>query len=312
MVKFLDTQKISSELNDLLREAKKEILIISPYLKVNGQIQERIKTKSLNPVIDIKIIYGKTDMDKSQVQWMKNIDDLKVFEKKNLHAKCYMNEEKAIICSMNLYDYSQQNNVEMGVLLSKSKNPEAFVELQNEIENILINSKRKKLNEMNFSDTKNEINNNDSNDEETKIDNTVSLTLEQKKKVCALKIWRKETSKSKKVPAYAILKNNQILEIVLSNKSKKGLYSILSTKIVNSYGDEIMDVISSTTKYKIVKIINTSYSDETGYDTIKVKYLDTEKTEELITVKEVPAKGKIVAVKINREWFNDYFYIEDL
>ncbi len=33
----------------------------------------------------------------------------------NLHAKCYLNEKAAIITSMNLYDFSQVNNNEMGV-----------------------------------------------------------------------------------------------------------------------------------------------------------------------------------------------------
>lgn len=43
---------------------------------------------------------------------------------KNLHAKCYLNENEAIITSMNLYEFSQMNNNEMGIHLTKSGNPE--------------------------------------------------------------------------------------------------------------------------------------------------------------------------------------------
>ena len=36
----------------------------------------------------------------------------------DLHAKCYLNEKEALVTSLNLYDYSMVNNVEMGVLVS--------------------------------------------------------------------------------------------------------------------------------------------------------------------------------------------------
>jgi phosphatidylserine/phosphatidylglycerophosphate/cardiolipin synthase-like enzyme len=36
----------------------------------------------------------------------------------NLHAKCYLNETTAIVTSMNLYEFSQQNNDEMGILVT--------------------------------------------------------------------------------------------------------------------------------------------------------------------------------------------------
>lgn len=38
--------------------------------------------------------------------------------------------------------------------------------------------------------------------------------------------------------------------------------------------------------------------------------MDTSKEEELDTVKQVPEKNRIVAVKINKTWFNNYFYID--
>src|SRR5687767_11793432 len=112
MAKFLDTQAISNELMKLIKDAKEKIILISPYLKVNSQIQERLKTKSkVGTLSEIVIVYGKTDLKQSELEWIKEIEDLKVYEKINLHAKCYINEEKAIICSMNLYDYSQQYNI---------------------------------------------------------------------------------------------------------------------------------------------------------------------------------------------------------
>jgi hypothetical protein len=57
---------------------------------------------------------------------------------KDLHAKCYLNEEEAIITSMNLYEASQKN-VEMGVLLTKKEDGEAYDNLWKEVKRVIKN-----------------------------------------------------------------------------------------------------------------------------------------------------------------------------
>ena len=43
-----------------------------------------------------------------------------------------MNENEAVVTSMNLYRYSQDNNDEMGVLVSKEKDPDLYEEIHHE------------------------------------------------------------------------------------------------------------------------------------------------------------------------------------
>ena len=120
MAIFLNTQAISNELMKLIKDAKEKIILISYSFKVNQQIQERLKTKSkIGTLSEIVIVFGKTELKQTELDWIKEIQDLKIYEKLNLHAKCYLNEDRAIICSMNLYDYSQQTNIEMGILITK-------------------------------------------------------------------------------------------------------------------------------------------------------------------------------------------------
>ena len=38
----------------------------------------------------------------------------------DLHAKCYVNDDKMVITSLNLYEFSMANNKEMGVLIDKN------------------------------------------------------------------------------------------------------------------------------------------------------------------------------------------------
>ena len=49
---------------------------------------------------------------------MENSSDIDVYFNEKLHAKCYMNEDTAIITSMNLYEASEKNR-ELGVLIQK-------------------------------------------------------------------------------------------------------------------------------------------------------------------------------------------------
>lgn len=46
-----------------------------------------------------------------------------------LHAKLYMNEEMAVISSMNLYEFSQVNNEELGVLCGKRQDRAEFKDI---------------------------------------------------------------------------------------------------------------------------------------------------------------------------------------
>ena len=55
---------------------------------------------------------------------------------KNLHAKCYLNEKMAVIGSMNMYEFSEKNNREMGVLVTREHDPDVFEDAWNETKSI--------------------------------------------------------------------------------------------------------------------------------------------------------------------------------
>ena len=69
------------------------------------------------------------DFEKDKFQNFKNI---KIYFLNNLHAKCYLNENMALITSMNLYGYSEENNREMGIEIQKKENYELYEEINNE------------------------------------------------------------------------------------------------------------------------------------------------------------------------------------
>ena len=82
-------------------------------------------------------IYGKvSDINPDDSTWLQSMPGIKLLFHKDLHAKCYFNEKEAIITSMNLYMFSQQNNVEMGIYISKEKDEELYNQIANEVDRI--------------------------------------------------------------------------------------------------------------------------------------------------------------------------------
>lgn len=312
MAKYLDTAHITSELMELLKEAKERIILVTYSIQVNTQIQERLKTKSkLGTLGEITLIYGNTKPKKSELQWMSEINDLKVWQKKNLHAKCYINEKKAIICSMNLYDYSQTTNVEMGFLITKEEDPEAYSQMMEDIDDLRINGERiKPWLENDDIPIEKTISQLIVNEKENKSD----LTYRQQIKKQLLEFLRNDLSIHFKQKSDSILSNQAILEIISNgNISKSHLSQILkSDKKVKQIGDEILIQLNKVNGFTLGKIIDTRYqNDEFSYDQIKMLNLDTNTSKWYDTKKELPKKNQFVAVKVNENWFNDYLILEE-
>lgn len=68
---------------------------------------------------------------------MQRLDYIRVSFCKNLHAKCYMNENTCIISSLNLYEFSQINNNEMGILIEKQHDESVFQDAYEEAQRII-------------------------------------------------------------------------------------------------------------------------------------------------------------------------------
>ena len=136
MAKFLTTNRISAELEDLIKFAQKDITLISPYIKVNQRLRDFIQDANQRG-IRFTIIYGKRDMRPEEREWIDHLTPAETGFVENLHAKCYLNESTAIITSMNLYEFSQQNNDEMGIQVYRKEDPQLYQEINAEAELLL-------------------------------------------------------------------------------------------------------------------------------------------------------------------------------
>jgi phosphatidylserine/phosphatidylglycerophosphate/cardiolipin synthase-like enzyme len=136
MAEFLDTQGVSYYLKKLINNSNDKLYLISPYLQLNNQLKLSLEDRHKFS-IDIIIIYGKvSDINPDDSAWLQAMPGIKLLFHKDLHAKCYFNEKEAIISSMNLYMFSQQNNVEMGIYISKEKDEELYKQVATEVDRI--------------------------------------------------------------------------------------------------------------------------------------------------------------------------------
>ena len=317
MAKYLDTSHISSELMELLKEAKEKIILVTYSLQVNTQIQERLKTKSkIGTLSEITLIYGNTKPKKSELEWMSEIDDLKVWQKKNLHAKCYINEKKAIISSMNLYDYSQTTNVEMGFLITKDEDPEAYAKMMEDIDDLKINGERVKpwKEEENLTENNKTPKSNIESKNEIVLEGNKVLSYSQQIKKDILENFRSDMSSELRQKSNSILSDQSILDIISkTNLTIAHLKLILkSDKKVMQLGANILLYLEQAERYTVGQITNTRYAkDDYSYDQIQMKRLDNDSTIWYDTKKELPKKNQIVGVQLNNNWFNDYIILEE-
>ena len=135
MANFLNTSKLNFLLEELIRSAKEELVLVSPYLKLNERIRELLQ--DLSEQVDIRIIYGKKELPPAERQWLVGQERIKLGFCRNLHAKCYLNEYYCIVTSMNLYDFSQVNNNEMGIGIHKSQDRLLYTDAYEEVQRLI-------------------------------------------------------------------------------------------------------------------------------------------------------------------------------
>ena len=136
MAQFLTTSATNYYLEELIKNASDRLILISPFLKLNDRIKELLEDKN-RLKIDIRIVYGKSELQPEEINWLNELSFVRTSFCKNLHAKCYMNESTCIITSLNLYEFSQVNNNEMGVLVSRADDTQMYKDAYEEAQRIV-------------------------------------------------------------------------------------------------------------------------------------------------------------------------------
>lgn len=120
-MKIVPPHKISTEIIDIIYEAKEYVILVSPYVDLTNWDRLSIEFKNAinrNVRIDFFVRY---EAENSRSWEQLSQLGIKPRLVKNLHAKFYFNENFGLISSMNLLSSSNSNSIEIGTKLDEKK-----------------------------------------------------------------------------------------------------------------------------------------------------------------------------------------------
>lgn len=147
MAKFINTRKAVSEIEDLIKNAGERLILVSPYLKLSKDFKELLTYRNSKDKITT-VIFGKQELNPDEMKFLQGLRFVILKYNEDLHAKCYVNDDKMVITSLNLYEFSMANNKEMGVLIDKNDpaDSQLFEDAFKEVDYINQTSQRFELN----------------------------------------------------------------------------------------------------------------------------------------------------------------------
>ena len=128
MAEFITDKQLDDKLTDIIWNAKKELIILSPFIRLDDYCKNIVfKNLKNNPELEIILVFGKNEgetqrsLTPADLELFKEFSNITIIYCKNLHAKYYANENEALLTSLNLLGKSMTENVEYGICFQNSK-----------------------------------------------------------------------------------------------------------------------------------------------------------------------------------------------
>lgn len=121
MIEFVTGSKLNITLEEMIQNADKFLWLISPFITLSPRIKNELKRIIHKDGVAITVVYGKNEHNKlkslgrDDLEFFKEFPNIKICYEKDLHAKFYASEDYSLITSLNLIEFSQNNNLEVGI-----------------------------------------------------------------------------------------------------------------------------------------------------------------------------------------------------
>ncbi len=121
-IQFLFDNQLIATLENLIKESRSKLLLISPFIDLDKRIQDALSEKRSKHNFELKVLFGKNEnnlyksIKKDSLDFLKNFPNVEIRYNERLHAKFYLNDFDFITTSLNLYDYSLAKNIEVGII----------------------------------------------------------------------------------------------------------------------------------------------------------------------------------------------------
>jgi hypothetical protein len=127
MAEFFTGEQLDDKLTNIIWEARKELIILSPFIRLDEYCKKIFSKLKNNPDLEIILVFGKNEgetqrsLNQSDLDFFKDFDNIVIIYCNNLHGKYYSNESEALLTSLNLLGQSMTGNVEYGIAFPNSK-----------------------------------------------------------------------------------------------------------------------------------------------------------------------------------------------
>ena len=122
MAEFFTGDLLNHEILQIIKRPRAtEIVLASPYIKFHQRIIDELIERKSDPNTCLIVLIGKSGGDykksipKSDLEFLMNYPNVQIRHEERLHAKFYGNDFDYVVSSMNLYDFSQNTNIEFGI-----------------------------------------------------------------------------------------------------------------------------------------------------------------------------------------------------
>lgn len=120
-VDFLFDNQLIAAVENLIRNSKHKLILISPFIDLDKRIKDALAEKKGLHNFELFVLFGKNDgnylksIKKESLDFLMEFPNIEIRYNDRLHAKFYENDFEYIMTSLNLYDYSLAKNIEVGI-----------------------------------------------------------------------------------------------------------------------------------------------------------------------------------------------------
>ena len=141
MARFLNTSNAYAAIEDIVDKASSRVVLISPSIRIPPRLLYRLKYTDSKGVV-IGVVCRRRDLSGNARSDLRQLKNLELRFDEALYAKCFFNERSMVMGSLNLHEYPQQRNRDMGVFLSAADDHEVFHEAMREAGLIFANAEK--------------------------------------------------------------------------------------------------------------------------------------------------------------------------
>ena len=118
-MKIVPPHKVTAQLLDIIHEAEKELILVSPYVDFTSWQKPVTAIKSaIARGVKVTFYIRSNQNDHTSRDHVQRLGLTPVLVE-NLHAKMYLSEKDGILTSMNLLRYSDSNSIEIGTQIEQ-------------------------------------------------------------------------------------------------------------------------------------------------------------------------------------------------